>query len=60
MRTLLLWPSRFSVRQLLDSGWYPQLNGKFRLEQIEQDVERYWHLKIAEAKERLKDQGSSE
>jgi hypothetical protein len=47
-------------QQMLDSGWYPHLKRKERLEQIEQDVERYWHLKIPEAKEQLIDQGSSE
>jgi hypothetical protein len=46
-------------QQLLDSGWYPQLKGKFRLEQIEQDVERYWHLKIAEARQQLEAKAGS-
>jgi hypothetical protein len=44
-------------QQIQDSGFYPQLKGKFRLEQIEQDVERYWHLMIPEARQRLLDQG---
>jgi hypothetical protein len=40
-------------QQMLNSGWYPKLEEEERLEQIEQEVERYWRLKITEARQRL-------
>ena len=36
-----------------NSGWYPELPRKQRLEQIEQDVERHWHLMIDQTRKRL-------
>ncbi len=40
-------------KQLTESAWYPHMPDRKRLERIEQDVERYWHLKVTEAAERL-------
>ena len=46
--------ARFLIRQQIeDSGWYPKLKGKYLLDEIEQDVERYRHLMIAETRQRL-------
>jgi hypothetical protein len=46
--------ARAMVRVMIErSGWYPSLQGKFRQERIEQDIERNWHLMIAEARKRL-------
>jgi hypothetical protein len=42
-------------KQIQDSSWYPGLKRKEREERIEGDVERYWHLKITEASQRLLD-----
>ncbi len=36
-------------QQLRDSAWYPHMPAMKQLELIEQDVERYWHLKVTEA-----------
>jgi hypothetical protein len=41
-------------KQLWDSAWYPNLSAAKRKAQIEQDVERYWHLKVTEAGQALK------
>jgi hypothetical protein len=43
-------------KQIQDSGWYPNLKKKERETLIEQDVDRYWHLMITKASERLLDQ----
>ncbi len=40
-------------KQLRDSAWYPHMPDRKRLERIEQDVERYWHLKVTEAARRV-------
>jgi primosomal protein N'' len=46
--------ARAMMRETIDrSGWYPLLQGKFRQERIDQDVERYWHLMIQDARRRL-------
>lgn len=39
-------------KQIQDSAWYPNLRKKERLERIEQDVDRHWHLMIADAVKR--------
>lgn len=46
--------ARAMLRETIEhSGWYPELRGKWREMQIEQDVERHWHLMIDEARRRL-------
>ncbi|MBQ0819315.1 hypothetical protein KBI52_03590 [Microvirga sp. HBU67558] len=46
--------ARAILRETIErSSWYPELRGKRRLEQIDQDVERHWHLMIDEARKRL-------
>jgi hypothetical protein len=35
------------------SSWYSELRGKWREMQIEQDVERHWHLMNPEARKPL-------
>jgi len=42
-------------KQLRDSAWYPNMPDTRRHERIEQDVERYWHLKVTEAARRVLD-----
>jgi hypothetical protein len=42
-------------KQLRESAWYPQMPDRKRLKQIEQDVQRYWHLKVTEAARRVLD-----
>ncbi len=44
--------------QLLQSAWYPNMSATKRRAQIEQDVERYWHLKVTEAAKRVLDRVS--
>jgi hypothetical protein len=46
--------ARAMIRETIErSGWYPELRGKFRQERIDQDIERLWHLMIADARKRL-------
>jgi hypothetical protein len=46
--------ARLLLREMIErSGWYPELQGKWREERIGQDVERHWHLMISEARKRL-------
>ncbi len=46
--------ARAMVRRMIEeSGWYPKLRGEFRHARIEQDVDRMWHLMIADARKRL-------
>ncbi len=40
-------------QQLRESAWYPHMPDTKRLKLIEQDVERYWHLKVTEAAKRV-------
>ena len=42
-------------QQLRESAWYPHMPDRKRLELIERDVERYWHLKVTEAARRVLD-----
>ena len=42
-------------KQLRDSAWYPHMPDSKRLKLIEQDVERYWHVKVTEAAKRVLD-----
>ncbi len=42
-------------KQLRESAWYPHMPDRKRLELIERDVERYWHLKVTEAAKRVLD-----
>ncbi len=39
--------------QLLQSAWYPNMSATKRRAQIEQDVERYWHLNTTETTRRV-------
>jgi len=42
--------ARAMLRETIErSGWYPALRGKERRELIERDVERHWHLMMADA-----------
>lgn len=46
--------ARAMMRETIEaSGWYPALRGEFRQTRIEEDVDRHWHLMIAEARKRL-------
>jgi hypothetical protein len=46
--------ARAMVRRMIESsGWYPALRGEFRQARIDQDVERMWHLMLADARKRL-------
>ena len=46
--------ARAMMRDTIErSGWYPLLQGKWRQERIDQDVERHWHLMINEARKRV-------
>jgi hypothetical protein len=42
-------------QQLRESAWYPHMPAMKRLKLIEQDVERYWHVKVTEAAKRVLD-----
>ena len=40
-------------KQLQDSAWYPGMREDDRRKRIEQDVDRYWYVKVGEAVQRL-------
>ena len=46
--------ARAMLRETIErSGWYPAMRGPERKQLIERDVERHWHLMMAEARKCL-------
>lgn len=53
--------ARAMLRETIErSGWYPSLPGDERRRLIERDVERNWHLMIADARKALERGATSE
>ncbi len=42
-------------KQLQESAWYPWMKEADRRKRIEEDVDQYWYVKVAEASQRLLD-----
>ncbi len=40
-------------KQIQESAWYPWMKEADRQKRIEQDVDRYWYVKVSEASQRL-------
>jgi regulatory protein YycI of two-component signal transduction system YycFG len=45
-------------KQIQDSSWYPWMEEDERRKRIEQDVDRYWYVKVGEASQKLLDRSS--
>jgi ribosomal protein S19E (S16A) len=43
-------------KQIQESAWYPWMKEADRRRRIEEDVDRYWYVKVSEASRKLLDQ----
>jgi hypothetical protein len=43
-------------KRIQESTWYPWMKKDERQKRIEEDVDRYWYIKVSEASQRLSDQ----
>ncbi len=42
-------------KQIQESAWYPWMKEADRRKRIEEDVDRYWYVKVSEASRKLLD-----